>query len=195
MAVRKKEITIPTLTQIEREKERLNHSSTYKKAIKSTLNILMVVAAAAVLIAMLFMPVLEIEGNSMAPNLNDGEIVILAKTDSFKTGQIVGFYFQNKILLKRVIAQAGDWVQIDEDGTVFVNDQKLTEPYVVEKSLGECNIEFPYQVPDGKIFVMGDHRSTSIDSRNTAVGCVDKSQIVGRVLFRIWPVKSVGPIK
>lgn len=131
----------------------------------------------------------------MNPTLENGEIIFTVKTADLKPGDIVAFYYNNKILVKRFICGAGDWIRIEEDGTVFVNDEELTEPYVMEKAFGDCNIEMPYQVPDGRIFVMGDHRSTSVDSRNTAVGCVSQEQIVGKILFRVWPLNRLGKVQ
>jgi signal peptidase I len=153
------------------------------------------VAALAVLVATLWLPVLQIYGTSMAPTLNDGEVVVSLKSGTFNTGDVIAFYYNNKILVKRVIAGPGDWVDIKDDGTVYVNDVELDEPYVVEKALGDCNITLPYQVPESRVFVMGDHRSVSIDSRNTAVGCVSEEQIVGRLVMRLWPLSQFGEIK
>ena len=155
---------------------------------------LITVAAVAVLIAVLLLPVLQIYGTSMNPTLGEGDIVISVKGNSFSTGDVVAFYYNNKILVKRVIAHAGDWVQIDDDGNVFVNNKQIDEPYLLDKAKGECNITLPYQVPEGRIFVMGDHRSVSIDSRNTAVGCVAEEQIVGKIVFCIWPLKNFGKL-
>lgn len=153
------------------------------------------VAAIAVLVAMLWLPVLQIYGNSMTPTLVDGEIIFTVKTSDFEPGDIISFYYNNKILVKRVIARPGEWVNIDEDGNVYINDVLLDEPYLENKDFGDCNIELPYQVPEGKVFVMGDHRSVSVDSRNTAVGCVASEQIVGRIVFRVWPLKRLGTVK
>ena len=161
---------------------------------KSTLYTLITVAAIAVLVATLWLPVLQIYGSSMTPTMQAGDIVFSLKTSRFEQGDVVAFYYNNKILVKRMIAGPGDWVDIKEDGTTYVNSKELEEPYVSEKSLGDTNIELPYQVPDGKIFVLGDHRSTSVDSRHTTVGCVAGEQIVGKILFRIWPLNRIGPI-
>lgn len=190
----KKPLEIPTIEQLEAELGRERYRHRYRSVLRSTIYALVTVAAAAVLVATLWMPVLQISGNSMTPTLVDGEIVLSLKGSSFRTGDIVAFYFDNKILIKRVIAGPGDWVNIDEQGTVFVNGEMLDEPYLVEKALGNCDIELPYQVPESKVFVMGDHRSVSLDSRSSAIGCVGNDQIVGRLLFRIWPYNVLGPI-
>lgn len=189
-----KPLGTPTIAQLEAELGRERYRWRFRRVLKSTIYTLITVAAAAVLVATLWMPVLQISGNSMAPTLNGGEIVISLNGSSFQTGTIVAFYYDNKVLIKRVIAGPGDWVNIDEDGNVFVNDKLLDEPYLEEKALGNCNIELPYQVPESKIFVMGDHRSVSLDSRNTALGCVPYDQIVGRLVFRIWPFETIGMI-
>jgi signal peptidase I len=167
----------------------------YRRVLRSTVFTLVVVAAAAILVATLWMPVLQIYGASMTPTLTDGDIVISRKVRNLKQGDIVAFYYNNRILVKRYIANAGDWVDIDEDGNVYVNGELLNEPYVYEKALGECNIELPYQVPENRIFVLGDHRSVSIDSRSTAVGCVAEDQIVGELVFCVWPFSNLGLIK
>ena len=155
---------------------------------------LVIVAAVAVLVATLWMPVLRTYGESMTPTLNEGDILVTVKTDDFREGDIVAFYYNNKILVKRVIASSGDWVDIDDEGNVYVNSEPLYEPYIAEPAIGDCNIQLPYQVPDGRIFVMGDHRATSIDSRNESVGCVAQEQIVGKIVFRVWPLNKIGNI-
>lgn len=185
----------PTVEQLEAELKRVNYGKRYRTVLKSTVYTLITVAAIAVLVATLLLPVLRIYGNSMTPTLQDGEIIFSLKTSDFETGDIVAFYYNNKILVKRVIAGPADWVDMDEDGTVYVNGELLDEPYLTERAYGECNIELPYQVPDGRIFVMGDHRSTSVDSRNTAVGCVSQEQIVGRIVFRVWPLTRIGTVE
>lgn len=189
------EVEYPSLEQMESEISRLKHKKRYGSALRGTLYSLAVVAAAAILIATLWMPVLQITGASMDPTLVDGQFVVALKNNEFKPGDITAFYYNNKILIKRVIASAGEWVDIDADGNVFVNGVPLEEPYIVEKALGECNIELPYQVPDGRIFVMGDDRAISLDSRTTAVGCVSKEQILGQVVFRVWPLNTAGLVK
>lgn len=185
----------PSVEQLESELRRINYRNRYQAVLKSTIYTLITVAAIAVLVATLWLPVLQIYGSSMTPTLQDGEIIFSLKTSDFEQGDIIAFYYNNKILVKRVIAGPGEWVDMDEDGTVYVNSQELNEPYLSEKALGDTNIELPYQVPDGKVFVMGDHRATSVDSRNTAVGCVAQEQIVGKILFRIWPLERLGTVE
>ena len=187
-------VDIPATEQLEAELAREKYKKQYHSVLRSTVYTLIIVAAVAVLTATLWLPVLQIYGSSMTPTLQDGEIVFSVKTSDFAPGDIVAFYYNNKILIKRVICGPADWVNIDGDGTVYVNGTVLDEPYLVEKALGDCNIELPYQVPDGKVFVMGDHRSTSVDSRNTAVGCVAQEQIVGKIIFRIWPLNRLGAV-
>ena len=184
-----------TVEQLEHELQRERHKRSYRSTLLSTISALVIVAAVAVLVSMLALPVLQVVGESMTPLLHQGEIVIAPRGTAFQNGDVIAFYFNNKILVKRVIANAGEWVNIDADGNVFINDEPLEEPYISDKALGDCNISLPYQVPDGKIFVMGDHRSTSSDSRNTAVGCVAQEQIVGRVVLRVWPLNQFGFVK
>ena len=188
--MKEKIFDLPSTQQIEDELKRMRYRKRYRRVLRSTVYTLITVAAVAVLVATLLMPVLQIFGSSMAPTLEDGEIVLSVKTSDFGHGDVVAFYYYNKILVKRVIAVSGEWVDITPEGDVYVNSKLLDEPYLNEKSLGDCNIEFPYQVPESRIFVMGDHRSVSIDSRNTAVGCVAEDQIVGKLVFRVWPLDA-----
>lgn len=189
-----KPLELPTIEQLEAELGREKYRWRFRRVMRNTIYALVTVAAAAVLVATLWMPVLQISGNSMTPTLTGGEVVVSLKGSSFQPGDIVAFYYDNKILVKRVIALPGDWVDINEEGTVFVNEQELNEPYLVEKALGDCNIELPYQVPESKVFVMGDHRSVSVDSRNTALGCVSYDQMVGKLIFRVWPLNVLGVV-
>lgn len=186
---------LPTTGQLSRELKRVRYNTGFNSMLRSTVGILVTVAAAAVLIAVLLLPVLQIYGTSMSPTMNEGDIMVSVKGTKFETGEVVAFYYNNKILVKRVIANAGEWVDIDQDGNVYVNNVKLDEPYIAEKAYGETNITLPYQVPDSRIFVMGDNRDVSIDSRNTSVGCVSDEQIVGKIVFRIWPLKQAGWVK
>ncbi len=182
----------PTVEQLEQEFKREIYKKRYRRVLRSTVYTLITVAAAAVLAATLLLPVLRIYGTSMTPTLENGDIVAAVKGSKFERGNIIAFWLNNKILVKRVIAQPGEWVDIDEDGNVSVNGEPLEEPYLAEKALGECDIDLPYQVPEGRIFVMGDHRSTSLDSRNSTVGCVAEEQIVGKLMFQIWPIEGFG---
>ena len=182
----------PTVEQLEAELKKEQYRHNYGRVLRSTAFSLLVVAAVAVLVAVLLLPVLQINGTSMTETLQDGDIVVAISNSKFKTGDVIAFYYNNNILVKRVIAAAGDWVDIDGEGNVYVNGELLDEPYITEKSYGNCDIELPYQVPDGKCFVMGDHRATSIDSRNTAVGCVSDSGVVGKIMFRVWPLEEIG---
>jgi signal peptidase I len=189
---RKTDQRLPTRQELEAQLQQEQYREKYHKVFRSTVYLLIVAAAVAILVVTLWMPVLQIYGTSMTPTLVDGEIVVLNKGAKTETGDIIAFYYNNKILIKRVIANAGDWVDIDEDGNVSVNGQPLEEPYVTEKALGVCDIEFPYQVPDERVFVLGDHRSVSVDSRSSQVGCVAKEQIVGKLVFRVWPLQRIG---
>lgn len=191
---KKKEIRMPSTEQLETEINRVRYKKRYRSVLRSTVYTLITVAAISILVATLWLPVLQIFGNSMTPTLQNGEIIFSVKTDDFEQGDIVAFYYNNKILVKRVICGPGDWFNMDPDGTVYVNNVKIEEPYVLETAYGDTNIQLPFQVPDGKIFVLGDHRSTSVDSRNTAVGCVASEQIVGKIVFRIWPFDRIGPV-
>ena len=183
------------MEQLTAELEREKYKRRYKRVLRSTVYTLIVVAAVAVLVATIWMPVLQIYGASMAPTLDEGDIVISVKGSDFAPGDLVAFYMGNKILVKRCIAGPGQWVDIDADGNVYVDGELLDEPYLTEKALGDCDIELPYQVPDNRYFCMGDHRSTSVDSRSTTVGCVSDEQIVGKIVFRVWPLPGFGALR
>lgn len=188
-------LEMPTVSQLEAELKKDKYRHQYRSVFRSTIFTLITVAAVAVLVATLWMPVLQIYGSSMTPTLVNGNIVVSVKESNFQHGDVIAFYYNNKILVKRVIAGPGDWVNIDGDGTVYVNDKKLEEPYLTDKALGDCDIDLPYQVPESRLFVMGDHRSVSVDSRNTAVGCVAEEQVVGKLIFCIWPFNDFGKIR
>ena len=185
----------PTTEQIRDELARVRYRRTFANTLRSTIFILIVVSASAVLIAVLLLPVLRIYGHSMNDTLDEGDIVISVKGSTFEPGDIIAFYYNNKLLVKRVIGQPGDWVDIDEQGNVYVNQVLLDEPYLDSKAFGETNITLPYQVPESRIFVLGDNRDVSIDSRNTSVGCVEEEQIAGKIIFRVWPLENFGVLK
>ena len=187
-------ITVPSLDEIQRERKRIRRGAYYRQALRGTVSVLVVVAAVAVLIATLFLPILQISGDSMSPTLEHDEIVILLKTKEFDRGDLIGFYYQGKILLKRVVALPEDEVVIDGEGNVYVNEELLEEPYVTEKSLGDCDLEFPHRVPGTGYFVLGDRRTNSVDSRNSVVGAIAREDIIGRVCVRVWPLSRIGLI-
>ena len=192
---KRKELEFPSSVQIEKAIAKEKYSRKYKKVLKSTLSSLIVVAAIAVLIATLALPVLQIQGSSMEPTLNDEEIVVLIKTSNLKRGQLCCFSYQNKLLIKRIIGVPGDSIMINEEGYVFVNNEPLDEPYILDRALGECDVDFPVHVTENHYFILGDHRSTSIDSRSSVIGLVESEQIIGKIFFRIWPFDSVGRIE
>ena len=191
----KKPLVNPGADRLRKELDRVQYNRRYRSVIRSTVYALLTVAAVAVLVATFLLPVLRIYGSSMTPSLSEGDVVVSVKGMNFSRGDVVSFYYNNKILVKRVIAFQGEWVNIDDQGNVYVGGTLLDEPYLTEKALGECDIQLPYQVPDGRIFVLGDHRSTSVDSRSTTVGCVFEEQIVGKIVYRVWPFSSFGPVK
>lgn len=190
MSKKRWDYDLPKLELLQKELKRERYKRRFRRLLRSTVNALIVVAAVAALIATLVLPVLQIAGTSMEPSLNDGDIVLLMKTGQPETGDLCAFYYSNKILIKRVIGTPGDYVWINPDGTVYLNGTELKEPYISEKALGECDVEFPYQVPENHYFMLGDHRETSIDSRSTVIGGIQKDQIIGKILCRIWPLKE-----
>ncbi len=183
---------LPTTDSIKQELDRYTYRRNFLRTLRNTAFTLVVVAALAILVAVLLMPILRIYGSSMSGTVDNGDLVASIKTNNMKTGDVIAFYYNNNILVKRVIAVSGDWVDIDEEGNVYVNQTLLNEPYLSSKAFGETNIELPYQVPEERIFVMGDNREVSIDSRNTAVGCVSDEQVVGKIVFRVWPLSGLG---
>ena len=186
-----KKLEVPDVELLKKELDRVNYKTKYRSVLKSTIFMLVVVAAIAVLVATTWLPVLQIYGSSMTPTLNEGEVVVSVKGSSFEQGDLIAFYYGNKILVKRCIATPGQWVDIDEDGNGYVDGNRLNEPYVKEKAFGDCDIKLPYQVPEDRYFCMGDHRETSVDSRNSSVGCISKEQIIGRIFFRVWPFNDL----
>ena len=187
---KRKKQDIPQLGELQAELKRERYKRRFRRLLRSTVNALIVVAAVAALVATLVLPVLQIAGTSMEPGLSDGDIVLLVKKKDLETGDLCAFYYSNKILIKRVIATPGDYIWVESDGTVFLNGEPLDEPYVSEKALGECDVEFPYQVPENAYFVMGDKRETSIDSRSSIIGCVTEDQLVGKIFCKIWPLSE-----
>ncbi|MCR2047580.1 signal peptidase I [Acetatifactor muris] len=192
---KEKVLETPTLSQLEAELEKEIHKHTFGRVMRSTIYTLLIVAAAAMLVAVTFLPVLQISGTSMTETLWNGDIVVALNGSNYSTGEVVAFYYNNNILVKRVIAVSGDWVDIDKDGNVYVNNELLEEPYVTEKALGICDITLPYQVPEGRIFVLGDHRETSVDSRSSTIGSISEEFLVGKILFRVWPLTDIGMIR
>ena len=196
MAIKEKASPVlPTVQQLEAELKREKYRGRYWKMLRGTVAVLVVAAATAVLISNLLLPILRIYGSSMTPTLVNGNIVAAVRNGTYQRGDIIAFYYNNKILVKRVVGMPGEWVDMDESGNVTIDGEPLEEPYLTEKALGECDIELPYQVPEGRYFVMGDHRGVSSDSRSSQVGCVSEEQIVGKLLFRLWPLDEIGPIE
>lgn len=186
---------VPELGLLKAELKRERYKSRYASVLRNTVYTLVVVAAFAILVATLWLPVLQIYGTSMTPTLEEGQIVVSIKGANFEQGDLVAFYLGNKLLVKRLIAGPADVVRIDGDGAVFVNGKELDEPYLTEKALGECDLEFPYQVPESHYFLLGDHRSTSVDSRSSTVGCVSEEHIAGKIVFCVWPLSAFGAVK
>lgn len=188
------DVAVPSVDELSEELKREKFRSRYKKLLRSTVYTLVIVAAVSVLVATLLLPVLQIYGTSMNPNLCEGEIVVSVKSSNFKTGDIVAFYYNNRVLIKRIIGTPGDIIVIKENGDVYVNNTLLDEPYLTQKSYGNADIEYPYTVPQNSYFVLGDHRDSSVDSRSSLVGCVEKEEIIGKIVFRVWPIKRIGGI-
>ncbi len=189
---RRRKIPLPSMEQVEAERLRLRQGRRFWRVLGSTVSILLVVAAVAVLLVTLFLPVLQVAGNSMEPTLKDGDVIVLVNTKDFDTGDLCAVRVSGNILLKRMIAGPGDWINIDSEGNVYVNGALIDEPYVTDKAQGVTDLNYPYQVPDNSIFVMGDHRSVSIDSRSSEVGCIPFDQVIGRVVIRIWPLSRIS---
>lgn len=184
------DLAMPEMDLLQKELKRELYKRRFRRVLRSSFNALIVVAAVAALIATLLLPVLQIAGTSMEPSLKDGDIVVLAKTDRLNNGDLCAFYYSNKILIKRIIGAPGDYIWINNEGTVYLNNEELDEPYISEKALGECDIEFPYQVPENYYFMMGDHRMTSIDSRSSVIGCIAEDQMIGKIFCKFWPLRE-----
>lgn len=185
---------LPSLEQLEDQLRQERYKVRYRYTLRTSIYTFLGAVAAAILVAVLWMPVLRIHGSSMSPALEEGQLVVSVRSKRLRQGDVVAFYYNNKILVNRVVAGPGEWVDIDEDGNVFINGELLEEPYLAEKAFGQCDIKLPYQVPDNQYFVMGDHRAASADSRSAAVGCVPVDALVGRLLFRIWPLNTIQMI-
>lgn len=192
---RKPAPAVPSVQLLEAELKREKYRGRYKRLLRGTISTLIIVVAAAMLISHLLLPILHIYGSSMSPTLTNGDIVAAMRYGSYERGDIVAFYYNEQILVKRIIGLPGEMVDIDADGNVSIDGEPLDEPYLTEKSLGECDIELPYQVPEGRYFVMGDNRGVSSDSRSSQVGCIAEERIIGELIFTLWPLSEFGTIE
>lgn len=193
--VKNKELKLPTTNELEQALYKEKFKFRYKTLLKSTVYALIIVVAISVIASTLLFPVFKIYGKSMEPTLVENDIVVCMKKSKYKQGDIIAFYYNNKILVKRVIASSTEWVEIEEDGSIYVNDKLLNEKYIKKKYLGEVDIEFPYQVKEDNYFVLGDERKSSIDSRNSKIGTISKDNIIGKIIVKVWPLKHFGIVK
>ena len=183
---------IPTLAQVMTERQKLAIRGRRRRAAVTFVISFLLTLLGGALVLLMFLPVLEVSGGSMEPTLQDGDILLLLRPGTIRSGELCGIYAQNRLILKRVIGLPGDVVDMDEGGTVYINGMQLQEPYVSKKAVGTCDLSFPFTVPENSLFVLGDHRETSIDSRSSLIGCVQTSQVMGQVVARIWPPRSIG---
>ncbi len=182
---------LPTLEQLNAELKRTRYNRRYGAALRGTFLILALIAVSAIVASFVFLSVIRIQGSSMSPTLQSGDIVVALKSGTVQKGDLAAFYFNDRLLVKRAIANAGDEISILPNGTVSLNGAALNESYVAAPALGDCDIAFPYTVPPERLFVMGDERLLSLDSRHSAIGCVAPEQLVGRVFLRIWPLDQI----
>lgn len=184
----------PAVDQMKQELKQIRYKRAYARTLRSTLACV-VMAVALILCAVAFLPIIRITGDSMSHTLNRGDILLTLRGDEVQRGDLIVFYVEgNKMLVKRAVAVAGDRVEMTEDGVLIVNDQPVDEPYISSRALGECDQEFPLVVPQERVFVLGDHRELSIDSRSSAMGCIAREQVIGKVAVRIWPLNALGLI-
>lgn len=160
---------------------------------------LAVAVAAIALIFTFAVRIVQVDGSSMNPTLYNGERVLIATFLKPDYGDVViidSYIPYGKPLVKRVIGKAGDVIDIDFDkGIVYRNGEALEEPYTAEPTWTYESVEFPITVPDGCLFIMGDNRNNSKDSRDREIGCVDTRDVLGVALWRIMPFNKMGAVE